>query len=258
MTQRAEPPVAPGYSALPHVYDRWQRSYGKDYTSLVFPRLRTSLRALRLSPGSMLDLACGTGSLAVLMARAGWRVTGIDASAGMVAEARLKAQRAGLNIHFSCQDMRSFRLEGKVDLVTSMFDSLNHLLSLRDLRRAFRSVRRSLRPDGFFIFDLNNERCYRHHWRGSSAMHGEDFSVVLESTYDQGRKLGSIEVTVFDREGGGFRRGRETVRERYYPRAEVQEALKASGFYKIRAKEFNFTPHPEFGTLKTWWVAQAR
>ena len=88
-------------------------------------------------------------------------------------------------------------------------------------------------------------------------MHGEDFSVVLESQYDQRRRLGAIEVTVFDREGGLFRRRHEVVRERYYPRIEVRQALQTSGFQRIQSREFNFTPHPEFGNLKTWWVAQA-
>jgi len=246
-----------GYSALPPVYDRWQHSYGKDYTSLIYPRLRAQLRALRLTKTSMLDLACGTGSLAIRMARSGWAVRGVDVSPGMIAEARAKADRAGLAIPFSCQDMRRFRLGETVDLVTCMFDSLNHLLTPRDLKDAFASVRNSLRDGGFFVFDLNNERCYKHHWRGSSAMHGEDFSVVLESSYDAPTHRGAIEVTVFEREAEGFRRTRETVQERFYTRQEVVELLRASGFSRIRAREFNFTPHPEFGALKSWWVAQA-
>jgi len=255
MTRRPEPV---GYWALPPVYDRWQRSYGNDYTTLIFPQLRATLRSLSLPPGSMIDLACGTGSLALLMARAGWSVAGIDASPGMITEAQRKARRERLRINFSCQDMRSFTIDGEVDLVTCMFDSLNHLLSLQDLRRAFRAVRRSIRTGGYFIFDLNNERCYKRHWHGSSAMHGDDFSVVLESSYDRSKKLGSIEVTVFDRAGSGFRRRREVVRERYYPRTLVREALQTSGFSSIRAREFNFTPHPEFGPLKSWWVVQAK
>jgi len=255
MTRRPEPV---GYSALPPVYDRWQHSYGNDYTTLIFPRLRSTLRSLRLPPGSMIDLACGTGSLALLMARAGWNVAGIDVSPGMITEAQRKARREHFNVHFFCQDMRSFGIDGEVDLVTCMFDSLNHLLTREDLRRAFRAVRRSIRAGGFFIFDLNNERCYKRHWRGSSAMHGDDFTVVLESSYDRSRKLGSIEVTVFDRAGSGFRRAQEVVRERYYPRTEVRQALQASGFSSIRAREFNFTPHPEFGPLKSWWVVQAK
>lgn len=258
MTRWAERVVAGPYSALPPVYDRWQRSYGHDYTTLIFPRLRTTIRSLRLAPGSMIDLACGTGSLALLMARAGWRVEGIDGSRGMISEARRKAHGRELEVSFSCQDMRSFRASTEVDLVTCMFDSLNHLLTLHDLRLALVAVRRNLRQGGHFIFDLNNERCYRHHWRGSSAIQGEDFSVVLESHYDQPRRLGSIDVTVFDRKGDDFKRSHEVVRERYYPRKDVHAALRAAGFGRIQAREFNFTSHPEFGMLKTWWVAQAR
>ena len=256
--RRPELAVGAGYSALPPVYDRWQRSYGSDYTTLIFPRLRATLATLNLAPGRMVDLACGTGSLALLMARDGWQVTGIDASPGMILEARRKAARAQCSVTFSRQDMRTFRAGANVDLITCMFDSLNHLLTLRDLRRALVAVRSNLRPGGYFIFDLNNERCYRHHWRGDSAMHGGDFAVILESRYDRQRRMGSIDVTVFDREGKGFRRQRERVRERYYPRREVWPALRAAGFKNIHAREFNFTPHPEFGPLKTWWVAQAR
>jgi len=258
MVQWPELAVGTGYSALPPVYDRWQRSYGSDYTTLIVPRLRATLATLNLPPGSMVDLACGTGSLAMVMARDGWQVTGIDASPGMILQARRKAMREQRSVSFLRQDMRTFHTGTRVDLITCMFDSLNHLLTLRDLRRALVAAHRNLRSGGYFVFDLNNERCYLRHWRGDAAMHGRDFAVILESRYDRRRRLGTIDVTVFDREGKGFRRERERVRERYYPRAEVRSALQAAGFKNIRAREFNFTPHPEFGPLKTWWVAQAR
>ncbi len=67
-----------GYSILPPVYDRWQRTYGKDFSSLILPRFLSSLRLHRVPKSPMLDLACGTGTLALMMARRGWEVWGID------------------------------------------------------------------------------------------------------------------------------------------------------------------------------------
>ena len=60
-----------GYRNLPPYYDRWQKSYGKDFSTLIFPRLLASIRPHRIGGRTMLDLACGTGTLALLLARRG-------------------------------------------------------------------------------------------------------------------------------------------------------------------------------------------
>jgi ubiquinone/menaquinone biosynthesis C-methylase UbiE len=75
-------------------------------------------------PAEVLDLACGTGSLAVLLAEDGYRVTGIDASPSMLAKARRKAVDADVSVRFGCGDVSSIsadRYRSRFDLVLARY-----------------------------------------------------------------------------------------------------------------------------------------
>ena len=87
-------------------------------------------------PPALLDLACGTGTIAVALAQRGYRVIGVDRSEEMLAVAEEKARRAGVDLFLICQDMRSFELAEQVDAALSLFDSLNYLVEEGDLTRA--------------------------------------------------------------------------------------------------------------------------
>ncbi len=150
----------PGYQFLPQIYDRWQQSYGKDFSTLILPKLLHTIKAHDIPRSTLLDLACGTGTLAIMMARRGWDVLGVDASIGMVQEAMRKTDGTRLPIAFTRQDMRSFSVPAQVGLVTCMFDGINHLMNARDLLRCFRCAHHALRTGGYLIFDVNNEFCY--------------------------------------------------------------------------------------------------
>jgi SAM-dependent methyltransferase len=248
--------MSAGYTALPMIYDRWQKLYGRDYTTIIFPRLQRSLARHRIPATVMLDVASGTGTLALRMARRGWRVWGIDASPFMVAEAMAKTGKYAGRVLFLHQDMRQIRLPERVGLVTSMFDSLNHLATLRDLLKTFRGVARALHPGGYFIFDLNNERCYRRLWTQTGTMEHRDFTLILQSHYEPERRRASCLVTIFSRSGDRYTRSGEVVEERFYPREEVGRLLAEAGFRIVECGDFNFTEAPEVGNIKTWYVAR--
>jgi len=246
-----------GYRHLPPYYDRWQRSYGKDFSTLIFPKLVSTIRAHRISGTTMLDIACGTGTLAQLMARRGWTVTGIDASEGMIREAAAKAASPRLRMTFFRQDMRDLAIPYPVHLATSFFDSLNHVLIAAELRETFRRIRASLLPGGWLVFDTSTERCFTTLWTQSETITTGGFSIALDNSYDAGRKTALCNVTlVVPREGGTIRL-EETVRERYYTQDEVAGILAGTGFAVRESEDFNFTSNPAIGKLKTWWVAEA-
>lgn len=104
------------------------------------------------SRGKALDLACGTGSVALHLKEKGFDVIGVDSSQEMLAQADNKA--SGI-IEFICSDMTSFQLNEKVDLCVCSLDSINHLLTLEDVKRCFDCVYNSLTENGVFIFDVN-------------------------------------------------------------------------------------------------------
>jgi len=246
-----------GYRHLPPYYDRWQKTYGKDFSTLIFPKLLSTIRAHRIAGTTMLDVACGTGTLAQLMARRGWDVTGIDASAGMILEATAKTAGSRLRLTFLRQDMRELALARPVHLATSFFDSLNHLMSGAELGETFRRIRAALLPRGWLVFDTSTERCFTTLWTQSETITTHGFSIVLDNAYDPGRKTAVCNVTiVVPGEGEPVRLG-ERVSERYYTREEIAGLLSEAGFAVRESEDFNFTSNPAIGKLKTWWVAEA-
>jgi SAM-dependent methyltransferase len=106
---------------------------------------------------SAADLGCGTGLFACYLARR-FRipVIAVDRSREMLAIAQRNCQDC--RIGYLLQDIRHLRLPGPVDLITATFDTLNHLLSERDLRRVLMRVQQNLRPGGHFVFDLLTDR----------------------------------------------------------------------------------------------------
>lgn len=244
------------YTVLPLIYDRWQRSYGKDYSAVILPLLLSSIRLHGLRVGTMLDLACGTGSLAVLMARRKWRVWGVDASGAMLAEGWKKVTPRGLPVVFLRQDMRSLRLPEQVQLVASVFDSLNHLPGLDDLKTTFNRVHTVLRPGGFFMFDVNNERCFRLLWTREQSLTHADFTLLLENSYNPRTRRARSRVRVLLPGKDGPEVLRETVRERCFTPEEISGALAGAGFEVVERREFNPTGRVRIGKIKTWWVAR--
>ena len=114
-------------------------------------------RGYGLAGNTLLDLACGTGNSFIPFLRAGFDVTGCDASAAMLGEAARKAPGARL-VH---ADVRELARLGSFDLVTCFDDSLNYLIEELDLVSAFRSIAANLHRDGLAMFDLNTLLAYR-------------------------------------------------------------------------------------------------
>jgi SAM-dependent methyltransferase len=248
--------MSKGYRVLPAVYDRWQNLYGQDFSSIIFPKVLDSIRRFGIPTSKAIDLACGTGSLATLLARSGWDVHGIDASELMLKEGRRKIRGTGLPVTFSCQSMESFRVRAPVQLVVSMFDAINHLTTERALTSCFRRATKALVGGGYFVFDVNTLHCYETVWRQTEAFEGDDFMLILQNEFDGDRQSASSTVTLFRKSGRGYERSGEVVRERYYPPDVIRAALEDSGFRVLESTDFNFTHNPLVGDIKTWWVAK--
>ena len=250
--------MASGYQVLPEVYDRWQQTYGKDFSTMILPKLLRTIKEYRIPTSTLLDLACGTGTLAMMMAKRGWRVFGIDASEGMLEEGRKKVAGTGISVTFSCQNMEKFELPEHVTLAVCMFDAVNHLASSWALLKCFRRVSATLDPGGYFIFDVNNELCYETIWRQKEVIHEKDFTMILENSFEARARTAKSKVSLFIRRGNLFERKNETVRERYFPRDEIGELLNRAGLDVLESNDFNFTHDPLVGEIKTWWVARRK
>jgi SAM-dependent methyltransferase len=102
---------------------------------------------------SLLDMGCGTGGHALLLAERGYKVTGVDLSERMLETARAKAIQRQLELPFLTADIRKLELGNQFDAVISMFAVMGYQTTNDDLLDAFGSARRHVRDDGLFIFD---------------------------------------------------------------------------------------------------------
>jgi SAM-dependent methyltransferase len=105
---------------------------------------------------SVLDLGCGTGRHAILLARNGLEVVGVDQSDAMLKRARELSQENGTghSLTFIKGDVRDFDAGNTFDAALMMFNVLGYMTSNDDLLAALRSVRRHVRDGGLFVFDI--------------------------------------------------------------------------------------------------------
>lgn len=107
--------------------------------------------------GEVLEIGVGTGRVALELAQAGLRVTGLDSSAAMLAIAAEKAAAAGVGERLRLEpgDMRNFDLLGRAfGLAIVPFRAFQCLLTVTDQRAALAAFRRHLRPGGLLALHL--------------------------------------------------------------------------------------------------------
>lgn len=109
----------------------------------------------------VLDLGCGPGLVATLLAEAGCHVTGVDLSPRSLEYARRDAQSRGLDIEYRRQDFRTLREESAYDLVLQSYGELS-TLGPDDLHAVLTAVRHALRPHGHLVADLSTADHRRH------------------------------------------------------------------------------------------------
>ena len=149
-----------------HDFAEVYSKYGYNaFSARVAELLPRVLTMLRVTPVQVLDLSCGEGTFAVKMAEKGYRTAGVDRSPSMLRLARREAREARVNVRFTESDVRSLRFHEEFDLVTSWYDSLNYLLRLNDLKKAFAGAFRGLRPGRFFLFDMKTPGTLSQGWQ---------------------------------------------------------------------------------------------
>ncbi len=136
---------------------------------------------------SLVDFGCGTGNHALLLAQRGYRVTGVDLSASMLAWAREKSRRAGVEVRWLEGDLRDVQTPGPVDAALLMFAVLGYLQHNRDITAALKNVRRHLRPGGLLLLDV---------WYGPAvlAIKPADRSRIVSLPQGQVIRLGTSDL----------------------------------------------------------------
>lgn len=181
----------------------------------------------------LVDLACGTGTLASLMSEKGYDVIGIDSSADMLMTARGKCPA---DVLLLCQSMDEIDLYGTIDAVICTLDSINHVTDKDTVGTIFKKVSLFLENNGIFVFDVNTQ--YKHeHILADSAYIIETDNVFCawQNTYENG--LVNITLDFFEEEDGVYYRSSEYFFERAYTDEEIRAMLADADLEVIDVKD---------------------
>lgn len=189
-------------------------------------------------PGrTVLDLACGTGSLTRELAQRGYEMIGVDLSPDMLSQAAEKNRDvAGTPPMFLCQPMEELDLYGTIDACVCCLDSVNYVTDPKKLRRAFQRVHLFLMPGGLFLFDINTPYKLQSLDGQVFLDETEDAYCVWRAEYAPRSHICSYFMDLFrlDEDSGLWERGEELHRERAYTPEELTDYLRQAGFRDIR------------------------
>jgi len=183
------------YTELAPIYDYVMRhvNYRKwgEYVNTLF-------RLAGVEVKTILDLACGTGSLGLILNDMGFQVVGFDFSPDMVLQGVNKIRRAGKVIPLWCGDMTRFAQHQTVDAVLCLYDSMNYLMEKEQWQNTFHNVAEVLEPDSLFIFDISTEANSLRHFRDNVEKdHGPGFKYTRHSKYEKAFKVQINEFQIY-------------------------------------------------------------
>ncbi len=223
---------------------KWLAQYYDQFFTFHLPWFEAARNCVlgRILPSvkSACDLACGTGTTAALLAGTGITMYAVDSSSVMCRLTREKAARLGVPLRVRRADMRDFRLPEPVDLILCEFDALNHVPEKADLARVGAAVARSLRPGGYFYFDVNNLLAFEKIWPGTWWMEKPGVALVLHGGFDAERGRGWSRAEWFIQKDDCWKRHHERVEQVAWTETEIRSTLLKAGFDRVR--KFDATP----------------
>lgn len=203
---------------------------------------------------SVLDLACGTGSITAELLKKGYSPIGIDLSNEMltVADSKLSGKIQLINA-----DMRDFKLVNPVDAAVSLLDSINHLESEDDLNECFKCVYNSLKNNGLFIFDVNT--VYKHNYilgNNTFVFDEENYFLSWDNELLKNNKI-RIMLDIFMFNGESYDRFSEEFIETAYE-ADTLKRLLTPYFDVLGVYDELTLNNPESNSERLYFVCKRR
>ena len=188
-------------------------------------------RKLGHNTGKTLDLACGTGSLTLELAKNGVDVFGADLSEDMLCQAQFKAVQEEKNILFLHQEMQSLELIDEIDTCVCTLDSVNHLTSKKDVLNTFKGISKSMRKSGYFLFDVNTPYKHRKILADNTFVYDTDEVFCVWQNTLLNNDTVKIFLDFFEEDKTGrYIRTSEDFCERAYSHTEITDMLNKAGF----------------------------
>jgi SAM-dependent methyltransferase len=233
------------YGAFAYAYDQ---ALGRRFFRAVRRLLVSVVDRFPTKKKTHLDVACGTGLAMEFFASRGYLSIGVDLSMPML---RVGRNRPGRRI---AGDMRELPLGATFACVTCLYDSLNHLKNMNDLRITFRGIADALEDDGVLMFDVNHPDVYPMIWGNDEPFiaQGRDFHLEMATKFRPRDRIAQAMVTGWADLGGGRVNIREKREQRAYSEREIIDALGSAGLVPIEVGEFD--PYGEGRSVKLFFV----
>ena len=230
------------------VFSRYAEFYDALYRDKDYPAECDLLESFFAKGGGnpvheVLDLGCGTGGHALLLAQRGYAVTGIDRSEEMLDRAKEKARERGVSVVFQQHDLLTLQMGHTFDAVIAMFAAMGYQTSNEDVLAAFRTARQHLRAGGLFVFDA---------WFGPAVLaqlpsermkvvEADGYRIIRFATPRLDIMTNTVEVkyslTVL-RSGRVLEEMEETHTMRFFFPQEVMNFLEMSGMHLLSMSPF--------------------
>jgi len=154
------------------------------------------IKSLSKKSDKILDLACGYGRITIPLAKSGYNVVGIDLATNLIREAKLRAKKQGLKVHFNIGSMTKLPYKAQsFDKIFCLWSSFNHLLTRAEQVKALNEMYRVLKPDGLAFLEMINaekkkiaEKVKKEGVGTDKRIWGEVFNGVKNLDYMHSRK----------------------------------------------------------------------
>lgn len=215
------------YEEFAKVYD--ELIYEDINYDKISERLINIIKKYNNKSTDYLDLACGTGNIAINMSKHFKTSYAVDLSEDMLREAFEKFKKERVKCKIICQDMTELSLNHKFDVITSVLDSINYLLENEDLEKCFQGVYNHLNDYGLFLFDINSYYKITNVLGNNIFTYNEEeIFYTWENTLED--NVVNMFLTFFIKQGELYERFEEEQFERAYTEEEIENTLKKCGF----------------------------
>lgn len=231
------------YGSFALLYDELMRDVPYEKWVEFVKRQKESYK---VKGNKFLDVACGTGEIAIPLSEEGYSVTGVDLSSEMLTIAREKAEKSGQFLFLVQQDMTELEGLGEFDMVGIFCDSLNYLQTESSIVKTFARVGEHLVQGGLFFFDVHSTYKVNELFMNQTyAYNGEEISYIWQCFEGENPLSVEHELTFFKLDGqtNQYNRFDELHIQRTFPIQRYEEWLINNGF-DILSISADFTDDP--------------
>lgn len=218
------------YFALAGYYDELTEDVSYSSFADFYERI-FSLYGCR--PISVIDLACGTGSMTAELSRRGYDLIAVDRSPEMLMQAREKLSACTPQPLLICQDLEELDLYGTSDAAVCTLDGMNYI-PREKLARVFDRIRLFLNPGGLLVFDCLAEHALRELDGQIFLDERADVFCVWRTDFDEDSRSCVYCMDLFEKQGRLWRRDTEEHVEYAHTTNELEDVLRRSGFTDVR------------------------